>query len=82
MLHYYFLKAVDVIVFYFMIGSLFWAPISFYVFWFLRVNDFEIDGRMRVRVLYYFAAIFLWPFVLKAGVEVAFDGLGDRENAL
>ena len=80
MLHYYFLNAVDVIVFYFMIGSVFWAPVSFYVFWFLKVNHFEIDER--IRVLYYLAAIFLWPFVFKAGVEVAFDGLGDRKDVL
>lgn len=70
-------SAVNVILCYFMIGTVFWVPISFYVCWFMRVNDFEIDDRLSVRSLYYLAAILLWPFVLKAGADVAFDGLYD-----
>lgn len=71
--------AVNIIISYFFIGSIFWAPISFYVCWFLSVNDFEIDDKISVRSMYYLGAVLLWPFVLKAAVDVSFDGLVDGE---
>lgn len=63
-----------------MIGSVFWAPISFCVCWFMKNNSFDISDKISACSEYYILAVFLWSFVLMAGVRVVFGGLGCRNN--
>lgn len=57
-------SAVNVILCYFMIGTVFWVPISFYVCWFMK---YKARRSERKAVLFYLMLSFvLWPLLLRA----------------